>query len=61
MMPNVKEGYEIPYEAGGFYVYETSSEVVKYWEGLPDAKKGEIRKKARAEGRDIREALEALI
>jgi hypothetical protein len=28
MMPHVKEGYDIPFEAGGFYVYETSKEVV---------------------------------
>jgi hypothetical protein len=62
MTPNLKEGYEIPYERSGYYVYDGVSDgIARYWNSLNDAKKSEIQKRARKESRDIRDLLGLLV
>jgi hypothetical protein len=59
--PITASGREPPFKQGGFYVFEVSDDVARYWNKMDHGRREELRKQSRKESKDIRQLVEAFV
>jgi hypothetical protein len=59
--PIVEKGRETPFKQGEFYVFEVSDALAKYWNKMAPARREELVRNSRKQGKDIRVLLEAFV
>jgi hypothetical protein len=59
--PIVEKGREAPFKQGEFYVYEVADDVARYWNKMSPARREEIAKESRKQGKDVRLLVEAFV
>jgi hypothetical protein len=59
--PVVGKGRESPFKQGEYYVFEVGDDVARYWNKMAPARREELSKQSRKEGRDVREIVEGFV
>ncbi len=59
--PVVEKGREAPFKQGEWYVLEVADDVARYWNKMAPARREELAKQSRKEGKDIRLLVEAFV
>jgi hypothetical protein len=59
--PVVEKGREPPFKQGEFYVFEVVDDVARYWNKMAPARREDLVKQSRKQGKDIRLLLEAFV
>ena len=61
MAPIVEKGREAPFKQGEFYVYEVADDIAKYWNKVAPARREDMARESRKQGKDIRLIVEAFV
>lgn len=61
LMPTVDKGRESPFKQGEYYVFDVEDDIARYWNKQSQARKVELSKQSRKEGKDIRLILEGFV
>jgi hypothetical protein len=59
--PIVEKGRETPFKQGDYYVFDVTDDVARYWNKMAPARREELVKQSRKQGKDIRLLLEAFV
>ena len=59
--PIVATGRESPFKQGEYYVFEVADEVARYWNKMAPARREELYKQSRKQGKDLRLLVEAFV
>jgi len=59
--PVVAKGRETPFKQGEFYVFEVADDVARYWNKMAPARRDELSRQSRKDGKDIRLLVEAFV
>lgn len=59
--PIVEKGRETPFKQGEWYVLEVADDVARYWNKMAPARREELAKQSRKEGKDIRLLVESFV
>jgi hypothetical protein len=60
-VPVVGKGRESPFKQGEYYVFEVADDVARYWNKMAPARRDELSRQSRKEGRDVREIVEGFV
>jgi hypothetical protein len=60
-VPVVEKGREAPFKQGDFYVFEVADDVARYWNKMAPARREELYKQSRKQGKDVRLLVEAFV
>jgi hypothetical protein len=60
-VPTVEKGREAPFKQGDFYVFEVADDVARYWNKMAPARREELYKQSRKQGKDVRLLVEAFV
>ena len=61
LAPIVAKDREPPFKQGEFLVFEVVDDVARYWNKMAPARREEIWKQSRKEGKDVRQLVEAFV
>ena len=59
--PISDKGREPPFKQGDFYVFEVVDDVARYWNKMAPARREDLARQSRKEGKDIRLLVEAFV
>ncbi len=59
--PVVEKSKESPFKQGEYYVFDVEDDVARYWNKQSPARRAELAKQSRKEGRDIRLILDGFV
>lgn len=59
--PVTAKGREAPFKQGEYYVLEVADDVARYWNKMDPARREQLAKQSRKEGRDVREIVESFV
>jgi hypothetical protein len=59
--PFVQKGLETPFKQGDTYVIEVADDIARYWNKLAPARREELYRQSKKEGKDIRVLLDAFV
>ena len=59
--PICEKGREPPFKQGEFYVFEVVDDVARYWNKMAPARRDDLAKQSRQQGKDIRLLVEAFV
>ena len=60
-VPICEKGRESPFKQGEFYVFEVVDDVARYWNKMAPARREDLAKQSRKQGKDIRLLVEAFV
>ena len=59
--PVTAKGREAPFKQGEYFVLDVADDVARYWNKMAPARREELARQSRKEGRDVREILESIV
>lgn len=60
-VPIVEKGREAPFKQGDFYVFEVADDVARYWNKMAPARREELYRQSKKQGKDVRLLVEAFV
>ena len=59
--PVVEKGREAPFKQGEYYVFEVADDIANYWNKMAPARREQLFKDSRKQGKDVRLLVEAFV
>ena len=55
------KGREAPFKQGEYYVMEVADDIARYWNKMAPARREELARQSRKEGKDVRDILDGFV